>query len=159
MSNHIPISVAHPLQTMCIYIYTYIYIYTPRYQSDLQVWTTCFWCTMYYVGGVLKWRYPWIPPNHPSHFIIIVLKLMVLVIPILGNTHIYNIYIYIYIYNKYIYNNIYIYICDYYICITYIYIYIVWLYMYHRMSIPPTLQPSTVIQRLASFHDFLQQLH
>ena len=62
---------------------------------------------MYYVGGFLKWRYPWIPPNHPSHFIIIVLKLMVLVIPILGNTHIYNKYIYI---------------CDYYICITCIYV-------------------------------------
>ena len=115
---------------MCIYIYTYIYIYTPRYQSDLQVWTTCFWCTMYYVGGFLKWRYPWIPPNHPSHFIIIVLKLMVLVIPILGNTHIYNKYIYIiniyiYIYNKYIYIYIYVII----IYVSHIYIYILYDYI------------------------------
>jgi len=74
--------------TNYVYIYIHIYIYT---QISIRSSSVDNVFLMYNVlcGGVLKWRYPWIPPNHPSHFIIIVLKLMVLVIPILGNTHIY----------------------------------------------------------------------
>ena len=98
---------------LCVYIYIYIYTQISIRSSSVD---NVFLMYNVLCGGVLKWRYPWIPPNHPSHFIIIVLKLMVLVIPILGNTHIYIINIYIY--NKYIYNK-------------YIYIYVIIIYVSH----------------------------